>query len=146
MAVPDYVQIQESLVELLTQVPGLKNIFLEGSEAEVGNLAHMPLANVRLTEAASELVRLPNGYNEQVTLLVDILAFDFTSYAAAARLRSGLLRTARALLLVTPQFDAQILTSQLNGGVSFGAFTAEGNRGHVAVATYTVICEIDVEV
>ena len=147
MAVPDYVAIQESLVALLRDnMPELNNVYMEGSEVEVGNLGNMPLANVRLTEAASELVRLPSGYNEQITLLVDLIAFDFTSYSAAARLRSTLIRTARGLLLATPQFDSQILTSQLSGGIQFGAFTAEGNRGHVAMATYTVLCDIDVEV
>ena len=146
MAVPDYVLIQENLVALIQTVDGFKNVLMEGSEAEVGNLGYMPVCNVRMTEAQSELVRIPNGYNEQLTMLVDILTFDFTSYSAAARLRSALLKAVRDKLLENPHFDPQILTSQLNGGVTFGAFTAEGNRGHVAMATITVICEIDVEV
>jgi hypothetical protein len=146
MSVPDYVQIQENLVALIQTVDGFRQVFMEGSEAEVGNLSHMPVCNVRMTEAHDQLVRIPNGYDEQLTVLVDILTFDFTSYSAAARLRSDLLRAVREKLLENPHFDPQILTSQLSGGVSFGAFTAEGNRGHVAMATLTVICEIDVEV
>ena len=142
----DYVQIQDSLVTLLRSVNGVNQVYMEGSEIEVANLGNMPLINVRLTEVQSELVRLPNGYNEQVTLLVDILAFDFTSYEQAARLRSGLLRDARQLLLENPVFDTQLLSSQLTGGIQFGAFTAEGNRGFVAMATYTVIAELDLEV
>ncbi len=146
MAVPDYVQIQESLQALVQEVDGFKTVYLEASEQEVGNLSHMPTVNIRMTEAQSELVRIPNGYNEQLTLLVDIITFDFTSYSAAARLRSALLKAVRDKLLANPHFDSQILTSQLTGGVQFGAFTAEGNRGHVAMATVTVICEIDIEV
>jgi hypothetical protein len=146
MAVPDYIQIQESLLALVQSTGDFKATYLEGSEVEVGNLTNMPVANVRLTEANSELINIPNGYREQLTLLVDIITFDFTSYSDAARLRSAILRNVRNTLLQNPQFDPQILTSQLTGGVQFGAFTAEGNRGHVSMATITVLADLDIEV
>lgn len=143
--VPDYVAIQESLANLLTGLGVFSNVYIEGAEEEVGNLGNMPLANVRLTELNSELVRLPSGYNEQATLLVDIIAFDFTSYLTAARLRGTLLTAVRTELLANRQFDSQIMTSQLSGSTIFGAYGVENNSGSVAMATITVTCELDVE-
>jgi len=144
--VPDYVVIQEELQTLIVGgVPEFAHVFIEGAEEEVGNLSNMPLANIRLTETVDELVRLPSGYNEQATLLVDIIAFDFTSYLSAARLRGALLASTRRLLLTNREFSSQILTSQLSGNTTFGAYGVENNSGSVAMATLTVTCELDIE-
>ena len=145
MAVPDYVTIQTSLQTLVTGLNTFANVFIEGSEEEIGNLSNMPVGNIRLTETTSELVRLPNGYNEQATMMLDVIAFDFTSYLTAARLRATLVAGVRTALLATPQFDSQLLTSQLSGNTTYGAYGVEGGRGYVAMATITILCELDVE-
>lgn len=150
MAYLDLIQVQENLQVVLQGLTNggeaaFQHVFLEGSELEIGNISNMPLANVRLLSTEEVLTRLPNGYDVAVNLAIDIIAFDFTSYASAARIRGQLLKIVKDALLANPNFDAQLLSSQWASGVQFSAFGVEGNRGHIAMASATVVCNADVE-
>jgi len=145
MSVPDFINVQESLAEVIRATGLFSNVYVEASEEEIGNLGNMPLANIRLTEENSTLMRIPHGYDATLTLMVDIITFDFTSYITAARLRGALLASVKTALLANPHFDTNILTSQLTGSTVFGAYGVEGNRGNVAMATLTVNCELEYE-
>lgn len=145
MATLDYQAIQDALAELLrANVSGIKGVWIEGMERDIGALHNMPLINVRLTESFEELTSMPDGSYERVTFLVDVVAFDLTSYAEAARLRSEIVRSAKDVLRANRVFAPGLDTSSVQQQTTFGAAGVEGDLGrnaHLAMATFTVICE-----
>lgn len=137
-----YSDLEAALSSLLVAgSTGATHIFIEGMEREVLNLSHMPLINIRVVESAPEVVSLPNKYHERVQLAIDIVAFDFTSYSAASRIRSALVRAVRDLIVANRQFYSLLDTTTIGPSVSFGASGTRENNGHIAMATMTVLCE-----
>jgi len=146
MASIDYTQIQDDLAALLlVNVTDAANIFTEGMDREVGNLSNMPCLNVRLIESNVELTSMPDSSYERVNYIVDVVAFDFTSFRNAARIRDGLLRTAMAACRANRAFSAGITTSSVQSQVTFGASEIQGQQGHVAMASFSVLVEAYVE-
>jgi hypothetical protein len=146
MAALDYTAIQDGLVAMLqANVAEAKNVYNEGMMRDVGNISKMPLINVRLIESSDELTSMPNGYYERVTLNVDVIAFDFTSFKEAATLRDTVLKAAKSACRQNNKFAPGIETSSVQSQTTFGASEIEGQQGHVAMATFTVIVEAYVE-
>jgi len=117
------------------------HIFYEGDELEVGNIAHMPLINVRLIMSEEDVTSIPNGTYEKITFSVDVFVFDFTSFRSAAKLRAAALSALKILLSENRQFQASLQTSSVALQTGFGQGTVDGQRGHIAVATVQIVCE-----
>lgn len=146
MAALDYGAIQDALAEMLrANVIGAKHVFVEGMDREVGALHNMPCVNVRLVESQDDLVNIPNGYYEKVNYNVDVISFNLTSFREAATLRDSLLRAAKDACRSNPKFVVGIETSSVQSQTTFGASAVEGQQGHVALATFTVLVEAYVE-
>jgi hypothetical protein len=129
---------------LRINVTQVKGVWIEGMERDIGALHNMPLLNVRLTESFEELTSIPDGAYEKVTFLVDVIVFDLTSFPEAARLRSEVLRAAKDACRANRTFSVGLDTSSVQQQTTFGAAGVESDTGrnsHMAMATFTVVCE-----
>lgn len=146
MAALDYFAIQEALADMLrANVTGLRSVWIEGMEREVGNLSHMPLLNVRLAESTEEIVSIPDGVYERLLFFVDVVSFHLSSFKEAARLRDDLLKLAKDACRNNRKFVVGIETSSVQGQTTFGAAGVENAQGHIAMATFSVLVEAYVE-
>jgi hypothetical protein len=142
MASLDYAQIQDDLATLLrANVTEAASVWVEGMERETGNIAHMPLLNVRLNESSEELTNIPDGTLERLIIFVDVVSFSFETFKEAARLRDVVLKRAKEVCRANRMFTAGILTSSVQGNTSFGAAAVSEGKGHVALATFTVMVD-----
>lgn len=142
MAALDYYAIQQALADMLqANVTGVKSVFIEGMEREVGMLTNMPLLNVRLTESSEELVNIPDGVYERMMFQVDVITFDLSLFREAAKLRDDLLKAAKEACRSNRRFVVGIETSSVQGQTTFGAAGVEGGQGHIAMATFSVLVE-----
>jgi len=141
----DYYQIQADLQTILVTGPAAgwtvppKHVFIEAMDRET-TFDQMPFINIRLVNADIEIIRLPNGYDADITIEMDVISYDLTHFSKAANIRDVMLQEAQLAIQETAQFSSVIQTSQL-GGVTFGAGTPEGAAGHVALCTFEVIAE-----
>jgi hypothetical protein len=144
----DYSGIQQALADLLTPatIPGLRKTFIEAMERDM-LLDNSPFVNVRLVEEDWEMVSLPNGYYSKMLFEVDVVAFHFTKYGDAATLRDQLVGVIKDVLRTTAnrRFHASLSTSMLVGRTKFGALVPPHGGGHVALATFQVRCEADID-
>lgn len=148
MARIDYDIIQQALVDLiaadatvLSRGVQARHVFYEGSDIEVGNISHMPLINVRLVSSDANMVSLGDSEYEMITFSVDVYTIDFTSFREAARLRATILRDLRNLLKDNRQFASGLNSSGAATQTTFGQGTVEGQKGYVAVGSFTLVCE-----
>jgi hypothetical protein len=120
----------------------VSNIFVEGMEREVLNLSHMPLINIRIIETNPEIISLDKKYIETITLAIDIVAFDFTSYAAASRIRSALIEAVRGVIAANKLFYSFLDSTTMGPSITFAASGENDGNGHIAMATMTVTCQV----
>ena len=152
----DFYQISE---DLNTLISGLDYSGLVHPQGESIDLKHfieamtremrfdqMPMTNIRMTEGDFEQRSLPNGYYINMTLMVDVVAFDFTEFKIAANIRDDILRIVMNGIRATPKFSAALNESSIGDNASFGAGVGdEGQNGHVAYVTFEVIVGAYVE-
>lgn len=145
----DFYGVQEALRDLLkadaTLAASVKqdSFFIEMMDRE-DRLDHMPIINVRLTEGASEIRSIPNGYYVTARFDIDIVSFDFTHFNKAARVRDNLLNRAMAVVKGNADFHVDISTSTVGPDIKFGAGTPDQGGGHLALATFSVTIEADI--
>lgn len=148
MARIDYDVVQQALVDLIAADASIlargvqaRHVFYEANDHEVGNIAHFPLINVRLVSSDANMVSLSDSEYENVTFSVDVYTIDFTSFREAARLRAAILRDLRNLLKDNRQFATGLNSSGAATQTTFGQGTVDGQRGFVAVGSFTLVCE-----
>lgn len=150
MALIDFYGIQSALADVLKSGPEAgytthpHNVFIEAMDREA-TFDNMPFLNVRLTEGTNEVRSMPNGYYMFLTFEVDVVCFDFTEFKKAANLRDDIMGEAMLALQQNARFHAGISTSTIAPNLRFGAGTPEGAAGHVAVGTFTVTVEADID-
>ncbi len=150
MALVDYYQIQEDLSALLHTGPeeGWQHqpnkILIEAMDREM-TFDSMPLINIRLTDAAIEVRSLPNGYFAEITYELDVISFDLSEFRKASIVRDDIMGDAQLTIQRNSRFNGDILTSTITPTIRFGAGTPEGAGGHIAVGTFTVVVEVEID-
>ena len=148
----NYHGISESLRDLMPlsanreafSTTGFKTRWLEAMDRDLV-LDNMSLVNVRLIQADREVRSIPEGYYVYLTFEVDVVAYDFTSFEKAATLRDALLGVAEDAVRANKRFHTDIETSSITPLIRFGVLSPQGAGGHIAVATFVVTAEANVE-
>lgn len=143
----DFYSIQEALAALFTStsVTGLKSTSIEAMDRDM-SLDSMPLINVRLVEGSNQARSIPSGDYVTAKYEVDVVAYHFTEYREAARIRDVMLTLAIRVVSSNRQFHIDLNTSQAAAEIRFASFSPEGAVGHVALATFSVVVEAYVDV
>ena len=150
MALVNYYQIQEDLAALLHTGPSEgwqhqpNNILIEAMDREM-TFDAMPLINIRLTDGEIEVRSLPNGYFAEITYELDVISFDLSEFRKASIVRDEILGDAQLTIQRNSRFNSDILTSTITPTIKFGAGTPEGAGGHIAVGTFTVVVEVEID-
>ncbi len=145
----DYYQISQDLQTVIKAGPAggytdaPKSVQIEAMDRDQ-TLDAMPYINIRLIDADIDLTRIPNGYYGHIIFEVDVVCYDLDLFSKAANKRDDLLREAQIAVQENSAFSSVIQTSIL-GNVSFGVGTPEGANGHVAMCTFTLDAEADIE-
>ncbi len=145
----DYYQISEDLKTILVAGPAAgytndpKHVRIEAMDRDQ-KFDDMPYINIRLIDADLELTRIPNGYYGHIIFEIDVVTFDLSLFSKAAQARDDLLGDAQDAIQENRVFSSVIQTSIL-GNVSFGVGTPEGANGHVAMCTFQLDAEVDIE-
>jgi len=143
----DYAGIQEALRALLeatTYSVDVLNVISEAMERDI-DYSKMPLINVRLTSTAVELKSISDTYHNIIVMDVDIICFDLSLFKNAATLRDTILKEAIDAVRSNKDFHVDLETSFIGPEISFQAGAPEGNNGHVASATFSVMAECHVD-
>ena len=150
----DYNGIQQALKTILETGPlggyttPPDQVFAEAMERDA-IFSNMPFLNVRLLNSDAEVINLSGGqtsdYYATISLEVDVIAFDLTHFSEAASLRDTLLREAQLAVIQNKNFHADIQTSTVAPNVAFNSAGDEDTGAHVAIATFSVSVEVDVQ-
>lgn len=116
----------------------VRNVFVEADERQQV-FESMPFVNITAVALRMDERSINDGYYFNVSLGIELVTFDFTSFATAAKVRSELLKDLTQSVRENRQYGTGVELTEVAPEVGFSAGTVEGAGGFVAIATFNII-------